>query len=103
MGNLLEDVLLSNLLDNAIEASESTEGKEIFCRILHNDGLFISVRNTSAPVTIVENNIIAGKPVGIEHGYGIPAIEYVLEQLHAEYFFSYDNGWFQFVAEIPEQ
>ncbi len=96
-------VLLSNLLDNAIEASESTEGKEIFCRILHNDGLFISVRNTSAPVTIVENNIIAGKPVGIEHGYGIPAIKYVLEQLHAEYFFSYDNGWFQFVAEIPEQ
>jgi hypothetical protein len=36
-----------------------------------------------------------------EHGYGLPAIRFILEQLHAEYAFDYSDGWFQFVAEIP--
>ena len=94
-------VLLANLLDNAIDASANVESKEIFCRIIYSDGLFVSIRNTSAPVSIVDNNVISNKTTGIDHGYGIPAIKYVLNQLNAEYFFTYENGWFQFVSEIP--
>lgn len=95
-------VLLSNLLDNAIEACLRLEGrKEILCTILKEDSVYISIRNTSKPVTIVNNEIPTSKPDATEHGFGIPAVKYILEQLNAEYTFAYNDGWFQFVAEIP--
>ncbi len=95
-------VLLSNLLDNAIEACNRTDGrKEVHCTILHDDGLYISVRNTSLPVQIDNGIVATTKESPEDHGYGIPAISYVLSQLHAEYTFDYSNGWFHFVSEIP--
>lgn len=95
-------VLLSNLLDNAIEACLRLEGwKEILCTILKEDSVYISIRNTSNSVIIVNNEIPTSKPDATEHGFGIPAVKYILEQLNAEYTFAYNDGWFQFVAEIP--
>lgn len=94
-------VLLSNVLDNAIEACQRvTEKKEISCSVLYDEGLYISVRNTSLPVDIVNNEIATTKARRAEHGYGIPAIKFVLAQLGAEYTFGYQDGWFQFAAEI---
>ena len=47
-------VLLSNLLDNAIEACQRLDGRrEILCTILKEDSVYISIRNTSNPVVIV--------------------------------------------------
>ena len=96
-------VLLSNLLDNAIEAClKLPRDGEIVCSILKEDRLYISIRNTSNPVTIVHGEIFTTKQNVTEHGYGLPAVKYILNQLEAEYTFAYHNGWFQFVAEIPE-
>lgn len=95
-------VLLSNLLDNAIEACQRLDGRrEILCTILKEDSVYISIRNTSNPVVIVNNEISTSKPDATEHGFGIPVVKYILEQLNAEYTFAYNDGWFQFVAEIP--
>ena len=95
-------VLLSNLLDNAIEACQRHTGrKEIFCSIIFDDGVYIAIRNTSSPVDIQNGKIATSKKNTSEHGYGIPAIKFILEQLKAEYTFEYNDGWFQFVAEIP--
>lgn len=95
-------VLLSNLLDNAIEACLRTDGsREILCSILEEDGVYISIRNTSEPVVIVNGEIATSKPNAAEHGFGLPAVKYILERLGAEYSFAYKDGWFQFVAEIP--
>lgn len=95
-------VLLSNLLDNAIEACIRTDGlREILCFILAEDGVYISIRNTSEPVDIVNGEIATSKPNAAEHGFGLPAVKYILEQLGAEYTFAYNDGWFQFVTEIP--
>lgn len=95
-------VLLSNLLDNAIEACLRTDGlREILCSILEEDGVYISIRNTSEPVTVVNGEIATSKPNVAEHGFGLPAVKYILERLGAEYTFTYKDGWFQFVAEIP--
>lgn len=96
-------VLLSNLLDNAIEACQKLEAnKEIACSILKDESIYISVRNTSEPVTIHHGEIYTTKQNAAEHGYGLPAVKYILNQLEAEYTFVYQNGWFQFVAEIPQ-
>lgn len=97
-------VLLSNLLDNAIEACQKvSDRKEICCSILLNDVLYLSVRNTSLPVNLENNELKLQSNRGHEHGYGIPAIKYVLDELNAEYYFNYSNGWFHFVAEIPQE
>lgn len=94
-------VLLSNLLDNAIEACQRiSKRKEIYCRIIMDDVLSIVIRNTSPEIEISNGNIKSSKPNPTEHGYGLPAVKYILNELGAEYTFEYSNGWFTFVAEI---
>lgn len=95
-------VLLSNLFDNAIEACiRLSSDRAIHCSVLLNDSLFISIRNTSLPVTIVNGTIETTKDAKADHGYGLASIQHILNMLHAEYSFKYESGWFQFVAEIP--
>lgn len=94
-------VVLTNLLDNAIEACRRIDGyREIFCDILYEDGLYISIRNTSNPVQIKDEKIPTSKPDLLSHGVELMSVGYVLDQLKAEYTFRYDNGWFHFVTEI---
>jgi len=95
-------VLMSNLLGNAIEACAKLDGnKRIHCSIVQKDALFISVRNTSLPVTIVGNGIPTAKEHKRDHGYGIPHIQQIVGLLGGEYAFSYEDGWFEFAIEIP--
>ena len=97
-------VLLSNLLDNAIEACRRIDTERLIrCTILENDGSFLSIRNTSLPVLITEHGIATTKASASEHGYGLPSVCRVLDGLHAEYAYNYENGWFQFTAEIPKK
>lgn len=94
-------VVLTNLLDNAIEACRRLDGyREIFCSILYDDGLYISIRNTSEPVQIVDGKIPTSKQDSLSHGFGLLSVTYVLDKLDAEYTFGYDEGWFHFAAEI---
>lgn len=95
-------IVLSNLLDNAIEACMRLPGnRQIICRILADKSLYLSVQNTSLQVSVENGVIQTTKDNRSEHGYGIPAIRYILDKMCAEYTFDYQNGWFQFVAELP--
>lgn len=94
-------VVLTNLLDNSIEACRRLDGyREIFCSILYDDGLYISIRNTSEEVAIVDGKIPTSKQDSLSHGFGLMSVTYVLDKLDAEYTFGYDEGWFHFAAEI---
>lgn len=94
-------VVLTNLLDNAIEACRRLDGyREIFCSVLYDDGLYISIRNTSEEVAIVDGIIPTSKQDSLSHGFGLLSVTYVLDKLDAEYTFGYDEGWFHFAAEI---
>ena len=96
-------ILIANLLDNAIEACLRLEyNREIHCRIVLEDDLYISIRNTSAPVEIVDGNIASSKGKTSHHGYGLQAVRYVLAELNGEYTFDYSDGWFRFAGEIPQ-
>ena len=95
-------VLLSNLLDNAIEACQRYDGERIMeCTMLLEDNLYLSIRNTSPPVDIVNGEIKTTKENKAEHGFGLAGVRRVLTQLNGEYAMSYADNWFQFVAEIP--
>lgn len=95
-------VVLTNLLDNAIEACRRINGyREIFCSVLRDaDGLYISIRNTSMRVDIMDGKIPTSKTDSLSHGFGLLSVSYVLDGLGAEYTFGYEDGWFHFAAEI---
>ncbi len=94
-------VVLTNLLDNALEACRRLDGyREIIGRLLYNDGLYISIRNTSEPVQIVDGKIPTSKEDSLSHGFGLMSVTYVLDKLGAEYTFGYEDGWFSFAVEI---
>lgn len=94
-------VVLTNLLDNAIEACRRINGyREIVCSIVYEEGLYISIRNTSDPVQITDGKIPTSKPDSLSHGFGLMSVGYVLDALGAEYTFGYEEGWFHFAAEI---
>lgn len=95
-------VLLSNLFDNAIEACQQVANdRAIHCRILAGETVFISIRNTSNPVILVGDSIPSSKLSAEEHGYGLLNIKRILNKLKAEYTYAYNDGWFEFVIEIP--
>ncbi len=94
-------VILTNLLDNAIEACRRVDGcRELFCTVLWDEGLTISIRNTSLPVNIVDGKIPTSKVDSLSHGFGLLSVSHVLDGLGAEYSFGYEDGWFCFTAEM---
>ena len=95
-------IVFSNLLDNALEACmRKADNRRIECRIEADMHLFISIRNTSLPVKIINNRIETSKMPKSDHGFGLPNICRILDSLEAEYAFNYSDDWFHFVAEIP--
>lgn len=91
-----EDIvtILSNLLDNAIEAAKQCDvGKRtVKIKLLSEDDvLTIAVSNTykTEPMLTTKNN-------NEEHGWGIRNIVATLEKYDAEYIIDYKNGEFVF-------
>ena len=94
-------VVLTNLLDNAIEACRRLDGyREIIGCLLYTGSLYISIRNTSGEVTVIDGKIPTSKADSLSHGFGLLSVTYVLDELGAEYSFGYDESWFNFAAEI---
>ena len=96
-------VILSNLMDNAIEGTvRLPPGQRVIeCSFLLDESFFVSIRNTAPPVIINDGRIETVKEPKEEHGFGLPGVRRVLQQLGAEYAFDYSEPWFQFVAEVP--
>lgn len=103
IGTDILTVLLSNLLDNAIEGCCRITGERqiVLEIIVKDDILWISIKNTSNPVEFIGNTLPTSKEPKEDHGYGIPRIQYILDQLHAEYVFDFSDGWFTFASEVP--
>lgn len=99
-------VLLSNLLDNAIEGCEKIHsGREIqICASLERKCFRFIVRNTSLPVRITNGEIVSTKSNSSLHGYGLINVKAILDKYNGEYTMSYKNGYFQFIFELtPNQ
>ena len=97
-------LILSNLLDNAIEACGRLDGdRQIECSLLLEESLFLSVRNTAPPVRIIEGRIETSKENRAEHGFGLPAVQRILKERKGELVLDYSEPWFQVVAEIPNE
>lgn len=92
-------VLLSNLLDNAIEGC--SDDKQIRMSFIAEDTIFLSIDNTATPVNIVDGQVRTSKGDPQQHGFGLNNVKMILNGLQAEYTIQYQDGWFHFAAEIP--
>lgn len=98
-------VVISNTLDNAIEACEKLPetDRQIYVQaLLEEDELFYAVRNKSLPVNMVANQLPAStKENPSFHGYALQNVHTTLEKYHTLYAMDYENGWFEFATELP--
>lgn len=99
-------VLISNLMDNAIEACARLPQaeREIEVRAILEDTFLFSVRNRSLPVHIVHGTIATTKPDPSMHGYGLANVQTILERYRdCCHDMSYKNGWFCHLVELPNR
>ena len=101
-------VLLSNLIDNAIEACDKIpEGQPRTITVkmqVTEDGSFLYIENTTAvPVKILDNQVVISPYRSKEHGYGLRTVMNILNQSGAVFAFSYreSDRMFCFSAQIP--
>lgn len=99
-------VVISNLLDNAIEACAEYTGKRLIgLKVkLHQEQLVLMVTNPSsnAPKKI-DGRWVTSKSDFTLHGFGLCNVERILDSFDAEYASDYSNGIFSYVAFIPLQ
>lgn len=100
-------VVLSNLIDNAIEACEQIEDEcERYISLKNKvelDASFLQIENPTAfPVIVQDNRIVSTKKNTNEHGFGLQNVMAVLDQRNAIYLVNYnDNSHiFSFSAQI---
>lgn len=97
-------VLLSNLLNNAIEASEQSVDKVIKMKfVIEDNQIILSVKNSNAELpTQVDGKIVTSKTDHPgEHGIGLKNVEEVVEKYNGAYVIDFDNELFSISMMIP--
>lgn len=98
-------VILSNLLNNAIEACDKCQGRKVIkLKFVIEDGsIIISVKNTYENALILQDGeLLTTKSASDEHGIGIRNIINVIERYHGSYVIKPDDKEFFFSIIIPE-
>ena len=99
-------IILSNALDNAIEANEKIEDKSLrYIRLkAHGNETFsvISVSNpvAEAPKTNAAGRFLTGKPDKEAHGYGLKSIETTAAKYNGETLAKAEDGVFTLVVRL---
>lgn len=101
-------VVLSNLIDNAIEACEKIDNgkskKITLVMKVEEESSFLYIENTTAfPVKILDNQSVIPMKPSTEHGYGLKNVVNILNQYHTVFAITYkeDSGLFCFSTQIP--
>lgn len=97
-------VLLSNLLNNAIEACEKSKEKMMKLKfIIEDDQIILSVKNSIAdlPVSVNGELITSKEDKEDSHGIGMKNIVGVIEKYSGRYVIDFDQQWFKVSMIIP--
>ena len=97
-------VILSNLLNNAIEACEKCEEKTVKMKLMkESDDIIISVRNTyNGEIVMKGDEIQTSKNDKAEHGLGIKNVIEAVEKYGGSYSINHDDKEFAFSICIPK-
>lgn len=97
-------ILLSNLLDNAIEACKNIAADKIIQlkMVIEEESLILSVRNPmNMPIKVEGKRILSSKKDRQNHGIGLLNIENVVRKNHGTSSIKCEDGYFSFSAMIP--
>ena len=97
-------VIISNLLDNAIEASKREEQKHIVLNLEVQMGLYnISVKNKISQ-SVLSNNpkLISRKNNPNMHGLGLNSVKYMATKMNGAVSITEENGYFQVQVQLEE-
>ena len=97
--NLDLAVLVANLLDNAIEATNGVNDNRVieFSFITDKDNLIVFCKNPTANLINV-NKIRTTKKDSSKHGFGIMSIKSIAEKYNGNYIMEYNDGLFSGTA-----
>lgn len=99
-------ILVSNILNNAIEASMKCESKNRYIKvkaIIENRQFIFSVVNSKANDLVVENEeILSSKQDTVKHGYGIKRMIEIIEAYNGIYDIDFTDVEFQISIIIPQ-
>lgn len=97
-------VLISNLLDNAIEACDKSTEKMICLKVvLEKSEMVLSVKNTFDESVKIEDGFIhTSKKDQNRHGIGLKNVQMVLDKYDGMGMIRYEKGWFYYTAVIPK-
>ena len=96
--------LLSNILDNAIEACEKVELNKVikFKMIVENELLLIATQNPlKEPISILDNKVVTTKSNKEEHGIGLLNVSSIVDKYNGIYAIKNENGWFHISIVLP--
>lgn len=96
-------IVLSNLLNNAIEAAAQADPPEVYVRMRKSeDEVVLSVRNrVKKDLNLVDGQLPRISQKGAGHGFGLWNVRDVLEKYGGEYTISCRECWFRFTCTIP--
>lgn len=97
-------ILLSNLLNNAKEASHDTKEKIIRMKFVVDDkDVVLSIENTHENVIKVQEGDLVTTKLSdtTEHGIGLKNVKEVVEKYHGKYLLDYDEHYFKVTIIIP--
>lgn len=97
-------ILLSNLLNNAIEACEKTKEKMLKMKfVIEDNQIILSVKNSIADVPVkVDGEYISSKKDSEEsHGIGLKNVAEVIEKYNGRYVIDFDEKMFSISMIIP--
>ena len=93
--------ILSNVIDNAIEAVKSCDEKKIILKMrIHNESLYIDSTNNYS-TNIDFDHYQTTKPDKQNHGYGLINIKRAVMNNSGHCFIETDSGMFHITIEIP--
>lgn len=97
-------IVLTNALDNALEACLKLSGNKIIqTKITDSDtDAIISIKNTYSQELYEKQKLIKSKTVSI-HGYGMKNISTIVKKYDAYLATKNDDMWFQITVRIPKQ
>ena len=96
-------IVLSNLLNNAIEAAAQADPPEVYVRMRKSeDEVVLSVRNrVEKDLDLADGQLPRISQKGAGHGFGLWNVRDVLKKYGGEYTISCRGCWFRFTCTIP--